>query len=118
MDVRKGGTSLICMRAPKEFGGQDMYSTWEYRDIEPKKKIDYIHNLADKDGKPVDPTKLGLPADFPQNQRHVISFKDLGNGKTELTITEYGWSEGQMMEMSKMGMGQCQDKLAASLAKP
>ena len=27
MDFREGGTSLVCMRAPKEFGGQDMYNT-------------------------------------------------------------------------------------------
>ncbi len=27
IDFREGGTSLVCMRAPEEFGGQDMYST-------------------------------------------------------------------------------------------
>jgi hypothetical protein len=26
MDVREGGTWLGCMREPKEFGGQDMFS--------------------------------------------------------------------------------------------
>ena len=30
MDFREGGTLLVCMRAPQEFGGQDMYSTWTY----------------------------------------------------------------------------------------
>lgn len=117
MDVKKGGTSLVCMRAPKEFGGQDMYSTWKYQEVEPMKRLDYIHNLADKDGNKVDPAKLGLPADFPQDQRQVATFKDLGNGKTELTVTEYGWTPGQMMEMSKMGMNQCLDKMAASFIK-
>jgi len=65
MDFRKGGTSLVCMRAPKEFGGQDMYSTWKYTVIGPMKRIEYIHNLADKDGNKVDPTKLGLPVPSP-----------------------------------------------------
>jgi uncharacterized protein YndB with AHSA1/START domain len=51
MDFREGGTSLVCMRAPKEFGGQDMYSTWAYKKIVPMQSIEFIHNLADKDGR-------------------------------------------------------------------
>ena len=69
IDFREGGISLVCMRAPKEFGGQDMYSTWAYMKIVPLQSIEYIHNLADKNGKKVDPVKLGMPSDFPQDQR-------------------------------------------------
>ena len=94
-----------------------MYSTWEYKKIVPMERIEYIHNLADKDGNKADPVKLGMPADFPQDLRNLVTFKDLGNGKTELTVTEYDWTVGQMMEMSKMGMEQCLDKMAASFAK-
>jgi len=115
MDFREGGTSLVCMRAPQEFGGQDMYSTWAYTNIVPMERIEYIHNLADKDGNKVDPVAMGMPADFPQDQRQLITFKSLGDNKTELTVTEYGWTEGQMMEMSRMGLEQCLDKMAASL---
>ena len=32
--------------------------------------------------------------------------------------TEYDWPVGHMMEMSKMGMEQCLDKMAAIFAKP
>jgi uncharacterized protein YndB with AHSA1/START domain len=116
IDFREGGTSLVCMRAPQEFGGQDMYSTWAYTKIVPMERIEYIHNLADKDGHKVDPVAMGMPSDFPQDQRQLIAFKAVGQGKTELTVTEYGWTEGQMMEMSKMGMEQCLDKMAASIA--
>jgi uncharacterized protein YndB with AHSA1/START domain len=116
MDFREGGTTLVCMRAPPAFGGHDMYSTWSYRRIEPDRRIEYIHNLADKDGRPIDPSALGMPADFPQNQRHVIEFNDLGGNRTRLVVTEYGWTVGQMMEMSKMGMAQCLDKMAAAIA--
>jgi uncharacterized protein YndB with AHSA1/START domain len=35
IDFREGGTSLVCMRAPVDFGGQDMYSTWVYQKIVP-----------------------------------------------------------------------------------
>ena len=116
MDFQVGGTSLVCMRAPKEFGGLDMYSTWHYVAIKPLKRIEYLHNLTDKKGKKIDPTTLGMPADFPQDQRHVASFKSLRKNTTELTFTEYGWKPGKMREMSKMGMEQCLNKMAAIFA--
>jgi hypothetical protein len=78
---------------------------------------EYIHNLADKDGNPVDPVKMGMPPDFPRDQRHTVTFKDLGKGKTEMTVTEYDWTVGQMMEMSKLGLNQCLDKMASSFAR-
>ncbi len=116
MDFREGGTSLVCMRAPKDFGGQDMYNTWTYRKIVPMQSIEYILNFADKDGKVIDPATLGLPPDMPQEVRNLVTLKDLGNGKTEMTITEYDWAVGHMMDMSKMGLEQCLDKMAAIFA--
>jgi uncharacterized protein YndB with AHSA1/START domain len=104
------------MRAPKELGGQDSYSTWTYTEIVPMKRIEYTHNLAGKDGHKADPVKMGMPPDFPQDQRHVVTFRDLGNEKTKVTVTEYGWPVGQMMKWSKMGMEQCLDKMAEALA--
>jgi uncharacterized protein YndB with AHSA1/START domain len=116
MDVREGGTSFVCMRAPKEFGGQDMYNTWTYTKVVPMREIEYLLHFADKDGNRVDPVTMGLPPGMPQEVRNLVTFKAVG-GKTELTVTEYDWTVGQMMEMSKMGMEQCLDKMAASFAK-
>lgn len=114
MDFREGGTSLVCMSSA-EFG--DFYSTWAYQKIVPMKRIEYIHNLADKDGNKADPVKLGLPADFPQDQRHIVTFKAVGNNKTEMTLMEYGYTSDQMFDLSKTGLGQCLDKMAKALAK-
>lgn len=113
IDFREGGVSIVCMRPPKEFGGQDIYSTWAYQKIVPVERIEYIHNLADKDGYKIDPVTLGMSPDFPQDQHHTITFKVLGANKTELTVTEHEWPVGHMMEMSRMGMEQCLDKMAA-----
>lgn len=113
IDFRVGGRSLVCMSAPA-FG--DLYSTWQYQAIEPMKRIEYIHNLADKDGNRLDPTALGMPPDFPQDQLQVVTFKPVDGGRTEMTITEYGWPDGQMKEMSKMGMEQCLNKMEAIFA--
>jgi len=115
VDLRVGGKSILCMHAPKEFGGQDFYSTWAYTKIIPLERIELIHNLADKDGNNIDPSSIGMPADFPQDQLQVITFKDLGDSKTELTVTEYGWLPGKMMQMAKLGMEQCLAKMERAL---
>lgn len=86
MDFREGGTSIVCMRAPKDFGSQDMYSTWEYQKIVRMERIEYIHNLADKDGNKIDPTSTGMPADFQLNLRNTVTFKAVSSNKTEITV--------------------------------
>jgi len=113
IDFREGGTSLLCMSSP-DFG--ENYSIWRYEEIVPLRRIVYVHNLADPEGRKVDPATLGMPPDFPQDQRHAITFEPLDEGRTQLTVTEYGWTVGQMMELSRQGMNQCLDKMAALFA--
>ncbi|MBZ0283531.1 MAG: SRPBCC domain-containing protein [Anaerolineae bacterium] len=117
MDFREGGTSLVCMRAPKEFGGQDMYSTWTYQKIVPMQQIDFIQNFADENANQIDPITLGLPPDMPQKVRSLVIFKAIGNNRTEINITEFGYTSDQIIELSKAGMEQCLDKMAASFTE-
>lgn len=114
MDVREGGTSLVCMRSPK-FG--DHYSTWHYQRVVPFREIEYVHHLCDQDGNAVDPAELGMPRDFPQGIRHLVTLTPLDGEKTEVTVTEYDWPVGQMMELSRMGLDQCLDKMADLLRR-
>lgn len=117
MDFREGGSSLVCMRAPEDFGGQDMYSTWVYQKIVPLERIEFIQNLADKDGNQIDPANLGLPPEFPRDTRTIVIFKDLGNGKTEMTVTEYNMptADTEMGKNAELGLNQSLDKMAVSL---
>jgi uncharacterized protein YndB with AHSA1/START domain len=117
IDFRQGGTSLVCMRAPEEYGGQDMYNTWTYQEIVPMERFVYILCFADKYGNMMDPAHQGLPPEVPKEVRNEVTFKQLGTGKTEVTIMEYDWPEGQTMEMSRQGLEQCLDKMAAIFAK-
>ena len=48
LDFRIGGTSLVCMRAPAEFGGHDMYTSWTYRRIEPVTLIEFDNRFTDR----------------------------------------------------------------------
>lgn len=114
IDFREGGTSLVSMISPK-LGFPEQYSTWHYIKIVPMQRIEYIHNLADKDGNKINPASVGMPADFPQDMQHIITFENTGDGKTKITVVEKDWPIGQMIEMSKMGMEQCLDKMAKAL---
>ena len=113
MDFREGGRALVCMRAPKDFGGQDFYNTWNYRKIVPLQRIEYIQNLSDKDGNQVNPVTLGLRSDFPEDVPTVVTFKAMGD-KTEVSITEYGFPDSPMFELAEAGLHQSLDKMAAS----
>ena len=65
MDFRVGGASLVCMRAPAEYGGQDMYHTWTYTRIDPHERIEFVSNFADERRDALDPTAMGMPHGVP-----------------------------------------------------
>ncbi len=117
IDFREGGISLVCMRAPVEYGGQDMYNTWTYKKIVPMERIEFVLNFADKDSNKLDPAKLPMPPGVPKDVFHVITFKTLGDNKTEMTVTEYGYTSTQAHDLSKLGLEQCLDKMAASFVR-
>jgi uncharacterized protein YndB with AHSA1/START domain len=109
IDLREGGTYVFAMRAPEYQGGQDSFTSGEYKEISPMKKLIFTQGLSDANGKrlPVDQ----LPPDFPENIVTTIDFRDV-NGMTELTITEHGWKPSTMSVFSYAGMHQSLDKLS------
>ena len=109
MNVREGGTSLVAMHSP-EHGRH--YSTWHYRTVAPLERLAFIHNLADADGNAVDPVERGMPPDFPRDQLQEVTFRSIGVGMTEITVTEFAWTEGPMMDLARLGLEQTLDKLA------
>jgi uncharacterized protein YndB with AHSA1/START domain len=114
MDVREGGTSLVCMRSPD---GHDFFNTWTYQHIVPMQRLEFIMDLADRDGaKADDPVQMGLPPDFPRDVRHVVTLATRGGNQTELTVTEYGYTSDQHFELSKHGLEECLDKMAEALS--
>ena len=107
MDVRDGGLSHVGMGASKEYGGKDYYNVWKYTQVIPNKIIRYISNFADKEGNVINPEAAGLPSETPMDKKHQVEFKDLGDGKTNVTITEFGWqADGVMIERSRRGLEQ------------
>lgn len=110
VDFRVGGTTLVCMRAPEEFGGFDMYNTWTYRRIEPVGLIEFDLAFSDATGAGVEP-----PPGVPALVRHVITVTPVTSERTSLTVTEFGYPDEEVRDQSKVGLEQCLDKMAVLL---
>ena len=108
----EGGKSIVSMKAPKEMGGQEFYSLWAYVKIIPLQTIEFIQSLCDEDGIKIKPTKVGMPDDFPIDVKTVVTFKEVANDKTEMTVTEYA-DFGAIGNFAQIGLEQSMDKMAA-----
>jgi hypothetical protein len=100
------------MRSPD---GYEIYSTWTYTEIIPLRQVSFIHHFSDKDGNSIDPSVLGMPPGFPFSVPHLITLKTVEHGKTEITVTEFGYNSSQVVAMAKAGMRECLDKMAECL---
>jgi uncharacterized protein YndB with AHSA1/START domain len=110
IDFREGSKSLVSMKAPKEMGGQEFYSIWVYVKIDSLKIIEFIQSLSDEHGNKIDPTKVGMPSDFPTDIRTVVTFKEVAKNKTEMIITEYA-DFGTISNFAHIGLEQSMEKM-------
>jgi uncharacterized protein YndB with AHSA1/START domain len=116
MDVREGGSSLVCMRAPEALGGFEMWCTWTYRAVVPGRRLEFVLRFTDREGTPREPAALGLPPGVPAEVPHELTFRALGEGRAELTLVERGYTSTEAVETSRAGLAETLDKLAALLA--
>lgn len=116
IDFREGRSSLVSMKAPEEYGGKVHYNIWAYTKIIDLERIEFIMNLADQHGHKLQPIEAGMPPDFPEDIRTVITFKKLSEGETEMTVTEYA-NFGQMTHFARLGLEQSLSK-AVAIFKP
>ena len=110
VDFRDGGTTLVGMRMQE---GPEFFNTWSYVSIDEPRRIEFVSRFADRDGTQVAPGEIGLPPELPQEVRHVVTLTPVGGTETELTVAEFGYETGPLLEMSKAGQEQVLDKMAA-----
>jgi uncharacterized protein YndB with AHSA1/START domain len=113
VDLRVGGRTLVALRAPAEFGGGDMYSTWTFTEVVPYEHIAYVFNVADPQGNRLLPADLGIPPGTPDDGEHLVTFDDLGEGRTKMTVVEGGYATEDARNLSQAGLEQCIDKMEA-----
>lgn len=112
-DIRVGGRIAVTMRAPEEWGGLDYHSTWTITELEPGHRIRYIMRSTDENWTPISRAAAGLPEGVPEEGHHEVVLTSLGDGRTRLDMVEYGYPTEEVRDLSKSGLEQCLDKMAA-----
>ena len=115
MDVRAGGTSIVGMRAPAEWGGVEFLNSWTYRVVEPGRRLEFTLRFVDPSGTPIVPQSIGIPPGVPAEVPHTLTFRDLEGGRSEMTIVEAGYTSSAALETSRAGLVESLDKLAEAL---
>lgn len=115
IDLRTGGKYMLCMRGPEGTEwAKDMWSGGIYKEVVPMQKIVATDNFMDAEGDVVSPKDFGMPGEWPEEMVVTVTFEDLGNGQTKLTLVHEGHPE-EMAGNAEMGWNQSLDKFAAIL---
>ena len=69
MDVRVGGTRLVCMVMETPNGTMRMWFTGAYREVVTNKRLVYTDSMSDEHGNVVSPSEMGMPDGHPDNHR-------------------------------------------------
>jgi uncharacterized protein YndB with AHSA1/START domain len=113
VDFRVGGSALVTMLAPPEYGGFAMHNRWTYIALTEPTRIEFVSTFADDDGNPIDPAAAGIPPGVPAEVPHVVEIEPLPDGRTRVTVTETGYTSEEARQQSEAGQEQVMDKLAA-----
>jgi uncharacterized protein YndB with AHSA1/START domain len=88
MDVRVGGTRLICMEMQTPGGPMQMWFTGEYREVVENERLVYTETMSDEDGNPAEASSMGLPDGHPVTEVRVEL--EVVDGRTRMTMTHIG----------------------------
>jgi hypothetical protein len=75
--------------------------------------MEYSQNMCDRDGNLIDPTSIGMPAEFPRDVATIVTLTPR-DGRTEMTITEHTTTSQALMDGSQQGLEMCIDQMAAT----
>jgi uncharacterized protein YndB with AHSA1/START domain len=113
VDFRVGGTTLVAMQAPPEYGGFLMHNRWTYTALREPTRLEFVSEFADADGQPIEPAAAGIPPGVPAEVPHVVDLEPLPDGRTRVTVTETGYTDEQARLQSQAGQEQVMDKMRA-----
>src|SRR4051794_9586947 len=93
MDVRVGGTRLVCMEISSPQGPMRMWFTGEYREVVQNHRLVYTESMSDENGNLVSPTDMGMPEGHPMTTEVRVELEDLA-GHTKMVLTHIGIPAG------------------------
>jgi uncharacterized protein YndB with AHSA1/START domain len=89
MDVRVGGTRLVCMEMQTPDGAMQMWFTGEYREVVENERLVYTESMSDENGNVSSPADMGMPEGHPMTTEVSIELEDVG-GRTKMVMTHTG----------------------------
>lgn len=89
MDVRVGGTRLVCMEMETPNGSMQMWFTGEFREVVVNERLVYTDSMSDEEGNVLSPAQMGMPEGHPETTEVVVQLEDLG-GRTKMVMTHVG----------------------------
>jgi uncharacterized protein YndB with AHSA1/START domain len=89
MDVRVGGTRLVCMQIQSPDGPMRMWFTGEYRQVIQHERLVYTESMSDENGNVSSPSDMGMPEDHPITTEIRVELEDIG-GRTKMVMTHAG----------------------------
>jgi uncharacterized protein YndB with AHSA1/START domain len=89
MDVRVGGTRLVCMEVTTPNGPMQMWFTGEYREVIENTRLVYTESMSNENGDIVAPSDMGMPPGHPTTTEVRVELEDL-DGRTKMIMTHIG----------------------------
>ncbi len=89
MDVRVGGTRLVCMAMQTPNGPMQMWFTGEYREVVEHERLVYTESMSDEHGNVLAPSDMGMPEGHPATTEVRVELEDVG-GRTKMVLTHAG----------------------------
>jgi len=89
MDVRVGGTRLVCMEMQTPNGPMKMWFTGEYREVVESKRLVYTESMCDENGNVMSSSDMGMPDGHPTTTEVFVELEDV-DGQTRMVMTHAG----------------------------
>ena len=89
MDVRVGGSRLVCMEMQTPGGPMHMWFTGEYLEVIENQRLVFTESMADEKGNLISPSDMGMPEGHPGTTEIRVELKEVG-GHTKMVLTHAG----------------------------
>ena len=89
MDVRVGGTRLVCMEMQTPNGPMQMWFTGEYREVLENERLVYTESMSDENGNVMTPSDMNMPEEHSTTTEVRVELEDVG-GRTKMVMTHVG----------------------------
>jgi uncharacterized protein YndB with AHSA1/START domain len=89
LDVRVGGTRLVCMAMQSPDGPIQMWFTGVYREVIENERLVYTESISDENGNVPSPSDVDLALGHPTTTEVCVELSDVG-GRTKMVMTHTG----------------------------